>query len=61
MDKPKPGTRLRLKVDKQRHGEFIRAVLQNGKVYWLVKQDWNTFWYYAPDEWELEPTVRVKP
>ena len=54
MDKPKVGTRLRLKVNKQRHGEFIRAVLQNGKVYWLVKQDWNTFWYYAPAEWELE-------
>ena len=66
MDKPKVGTRLRLKKDHSRCGTFVRERVFGALRLWTVKVDTKPgegsgYWVYAPDEWELEPTVRVKP
>ena len=66
MNAPKPGTRLRLKQDHSRRGTFVRERVFGALRLWTVKADTKDaegegYWIYAPEEWELEPTVRVKP
>lgn len=51
---PQPGDRLRLIADHEKHGEFIRVVVCEKRVYWLVMQDRSTFWYFSPERWELD-------
>lgn len=52
---PRAGMWLKLTDDPDRRGEFVRAGQgYDGKVYWLVKDGRNTFYYYAMERWMAE-------
>lgn len=46
------GTPLRLKRDHAVCGRFVRVVVYQGQVSWLILAKGGCCYYYAPAEWE---------